>query len=101
MRKNKVIDLSTQPAAIYHVGVDLPALRRASINALDAVEQTSGTCPWPLRRPGLTIRSRTAGDGTFIVRLTDTQRCVHRFRGTYFDLHPWLRRLVRDTAAAA
>jgi hypothetical protein len=101
MRRKPVINLAAEPAAIYHVPVHLRALRPMAIDALAATERSNGSSPWLFRRPGLTLRTRAAGDGSFIVRLTDTTGQVHRFRGTFFDVHPWLRRLVRDCAAAA
>ena len=95
MRRKAVINLAQQPGAIYSVPVSMRALGQSATDALAAIEQACS----PFRRPELTIRRRAVGDGSYIVRLTDRAQNVHRFRGTYFDVHPWLRRLARECAA--
>ena len=50
---------------------------------------------WQFERPCLAIRSRGVSPGGFELDLTDRLGAVHHFRGTYFDVHPWLSRLAR------
>lgn len=93
------IDLASQPAALYHVVLPLAEMHEVAVDALAAVGHTRA-----FRRAGLSMRAIVDRGGSgnaragFLIRLTDHAGDVHRFRGSFFDVHPWLSRLQRETA---